>query len=254
MVVVYYRPQRSCGQGYVFTRVCDSVNRGEGVSAEPPPRTKENPPGPRRTPPPGTKENPPGTKENPPRPGRPPPGTRADPPPPGRTLQHTVNERPVRILLECILILWSFCFLTRLRLVWISPYTYKYWVIIKLLSVDIMATDSIRLLLKVKFFFHVRFYFFDLFCFQIKQDLPRIPKPRFLWKFVYNFCNKKEDKALILLGLVHIHSVCHCECECINFALTQVSVKVHLHRSKANVMDSYWMEAKINEMFRFLSV
>ena len=22
----YYRPQRSCGQGYVFTRVCDSVN------------------------------------------------------------------------------------------------------------------------------------------------------------------------------------------------------------------------------------
>ena len=24
----YYRPQRSCGQGYVFTRVCDSVHRG----------------------------------------------------------------------------------------------------------------------------------------------------------------------------------------------------------------------------------
>ena len=23
-----YRPQRSCGQGYVFTRVCDSVHRG----------------------------------------------------------------------------------------------------------------------------------------------------------------------------------------------------------------------------------
>ena len=23
-----YRPQRSCGQGYVFTRVCDSVKRG----------------------------------------------------------------------------------------------------------------------------------------------------------------------------------------------------------------------------------
>ena len=24
----FYRPQRSCGQGYVFTRVCDSVNTG----------------------------------------------------------------------------------------------------------------------------------------------------------------------------------------------------------------------------------
>ena len=30
----YYRPQRSCGQDYVFTRVCDSVNGGGGwVSA-----------------------------------------------------------------------------------------------------------------------------------------------------------------------------------------------------------------------------
>ena len=162
----YYRPQRSCGQGYVFTRVCDSVHRGgtkenppthpwdQGEppreqadtpprpgrpprdQADPPPRTKENPPGPRRTPrwdqgdPPGTKENPPGpgrppqdqgeppgTKENPPPgPRRPtrdqgePPWDQADPPgtrrtPPGRTLQHTVNERPVRILLECILVL-----------------------------------------------------------------------------------------------------------------------------------------------------
>ena len=24
----FYRPQRSCGQGYIFTRVCDSVHRG----------------------------------------------------------------------------------------------------------------------------------------------------------------------------------------------------------------------------------
>ena len=74
----FYRPQRSCGQGYVFTRVCDSVHRG-GVSGQPPPpRSRENP--------------------LPPGPGRPPP------PPPGRRLQHTVNERPVRILLECILV------------------------------------------------------------------------------------------------------------------------------------------------------
>ena len=28
----YYRPQRSCGQGYVFTRVCDSVNGGVSAS------------------------------------------------------------------------------------------------------------------------------------------------------------------------------------------------------------------------------
>ena len=27
-VKFYYRPQRSCGRGYVFTRVCDSVHRG----------------------------------------------------------------------------------------------------------------------------------------------------------------------------------------------------------------------------------
>ena len=44
--------------------------------------------GPRRTPPPRTKENPPG-------PGRHPPGKNTD----------TVNERPVRILLECILVI-----------------------------------------------------------------------------------------------------------------------------------------------------
>ena len=25
---IYYRPQRRLGQGYVFTRVCDSVHRG----------------------------------------------------------------------------------------------------------------------------------------------------------------------------------------------------------------------------------
>ena len=30
-----YRPQRSCGQGYVFTRVCDSVHGGGGCCAIP---------------------------------------------------------------------------------------------------------------------------------------------------------------------------------------------------------------------------
>ena len=28
LLCFYYRPQRSCGQGYVFTLVCDSVRRG----------------------------------------------------------------------------------------------------------------------------------------------------------------------------------------------------------------------------------
>ena len=72
----FYRPQRSCGQGYVFTRVCDSVHRG--VSGEPPP-------GPRRTPPdqsdPPGMENPPGARQTPPVPRRTPP-TRQTPPPP----------------------------------------------------------------------------------------------------------------------------------------------------------------------------
>ena len=47
----YYLPQRSCGQGYVFTRVCDSVNRGgrsASVHAEIPPPP---PPGSRHPPP-----------------------------------------------------------------------------------------------------------------------------------------------------------------------------------------------------------
>ena len=43
-----YRPQRSCGQGYVFTRVCDSVHRG-GLQAGPP-RPGRHPPGTRQTP------------------------------------------------------------------------------------------------------------------------------------------------------------------------------------------------------------
>ena len=53
-VPTYYRPQRSCGQGYVFTRVCDSVHRG-GL--------QRTPPGPGRHPP--SRENPP-DRENPP--------------------------------------------------------------------------------------------------------------------------------------------------------------------------------------------
>ena len=58
----FYRPQRSCGQGYVFTRVCDSVHGG--VSTTPPgpgrpPRDQTDPPWTRQTPPPGTRQTPP---------------------------------------------------------------------------------------------------------------------------------------------------------------------------------------------------
>ena len=71
------------GQGNVFTGVCDSVNRGGGVS----PRSR-HPPGadtPEQTHPP--EQTPPWSRH-----------------PPGSRLQHTVYERPVRILLECILV------------------------------------------------------------------------------------------------------------------------------------------------------
>ena len=60
------RSQRSCGQGYVFTRVCDSVNTGGGVSASvhagiPPPPPEQTPPvqtHPRSRPPPPEQTHP----------------------------------------------------------------------------------------------------------------------------------------------------------------------------------------------------
>ena len=103
--IFHYRPQRSCGQGYVFTRVCDSVHRG-GLWRTPPDQAdtpdQGEPPQDQGEPPWDQADTPPGTRENPPGPMRtPPPRYQADTPP-GRRLQHTVNERPVRILLECI--------------------------------------------------------------------------------------------------------------------------------------------------------
>ena len=141
----YYRPQRSCGQGNVFTGVCLSTG-GEDVCLSAcwdaiPPRDQADPPGTRHTPRqdqahtpgPGTPPRtgrPPRDQAHPPGPGRPPqdqahppktrqtpqtrqtplgPGRHHTPPrtrqtPPGSRLQHTVYERPVRILLECILV------------------------------------------------------------------------------------------------------------------------------------------------------
>ena len=96
----FYRPQRSCGQGFAFTCVCDSVHRGGSPGREnppeqgEPPQTRQIPPGqgdplrtretPRtgRPPRPG---RPPWTRQTPPQTGRPPTLDQADPPPgPGR--------------------------------------------------------------------------------------------------------------------------------------------------------------------------
>ena len=89
-------------QGNVFTGVCDSVHGGGGLPQcmlgypqSRPPRAdplQEQPPPPQEQIPP---------QSRPPK-SRHPPGSR---PPTGSRLRHTVNERPVRILLECILVL-----------------------------------------------------------------------------------------------------------------------------------------------------
>ena len=114
----------------LYTR--GGLQRTPQDQADTPGPGRNHPPGPRRTPrtrekPPRTKVNP-QTKENPPLPpdqadppgpgrtpldqGDPPPDPRRTHPPRtrqnpplGRRLQHTVNERPVRILLECILVI-----------------------------------------------------------------------------------------------------------------------------------------------------
>ena len=112
------------GQGNGFTGVCDSVNRGGSASMHagihPPgadtPLEQTHPPReqtPLGTDPPGSR-HPPWSRQ-PPWSRHPPEQTplppRADTPPKSR-LRHTVNERPVRILLECILVKqYFFCFI-----------------------------------------------------------------------------------------------------------------------------------------------
>ena len=136
-----YRPQRSCGQGNIFTLVCHFVQGGSPGENPPRPQTLlrlETPPDqpntlpgtrppqhqadtPRtRQTPPWTRQTPPRTKQTPlpqdqadtPRTRQTPPQTRQTPPtqdqadtPPGSRHQHMVNERPVRILLEFILVI-----------------------------------------------------------------------------------------------------------------------------------------------------
>ena len=92
-LIYYYRPQRSWAK-VIFSQAC-VCPQGGGLSAsvhagiyiwEQTPLH-------------------PGSRcPHPPRPGRP-PGSRH---PPEIRLQHTVNERPVRILLECVLVYLSF--------------------------------------------------------------------------------------------------------------------------------------------------
>ena len=92
---------KKSGQGNVFTGVCDSVHGGglpQCMLGYHRPLGAYTPP-PEQTPP---------WEQTPPQSRHPPPQEQT--PPPHRSgLWHTVNERPVRILLECILVFikWS---------------------------------------------------------------------------------------------------------------------------------------------------
>ena len=81
LIVIDYRPQRSCGQGNIFAPVCHSVHGGgggggipQGTEAEPPPDQAHQPPQTRHTPRPDTpRPDTPQTRHpRPPGPGPPP--------------------------------------------------------------------------------------------------------------------------------------------------------------------------------------
>ena len=116
----YYRPQPSCGQGNIFTPVCHSFcSQGEGLPQcmlgyHPPPGPGRPPRDQADTTTPRTRQTPqpPRTRQTSPKTRQTPPGEdtlldQADPPP-GSRLQHMVYEQPVRILLECILVLLNY--------------------------------------------------------------------------------------------------------------------------------------------------
>ena len=166
-MLYFYRPQRSCGQGNIFTPVCHSVHGGclpqcmlgyhtpradtplswHPPGADPPgadtlweqtppraetPPPRADPPRSRHPPRADTPQSRHPLEQKPPRADTPgeqtlpreqtapwsrhtppstppqeqtPPGNRH---PPRSRLRHTVNERPVRILLECILVMSNF--------------------------------------------------------------------------------------------------------------------------------------------------
>ena len=68
---------------------------------------------PRSDPPPGSDTTPPPDQTHTPQDQADPPDQ--TPPPPGSRLQHTVYERPVRILLECILVCHISCIIARIK-------------------------------------------------------------------------------------------------------------------------------------------
>ena len=115
LLVHFFRLQRSCGQGNIFTPVCHSFCSQGGVCIsacwDTTPPQDQTPHSPEQTPPrpdphPRTRPpraDPPSTR--PPRQTPPLDQTPPDQTPPGSRLQHTVYERPVRILLECILLI-----------------------------------------------------------------------------------------------------------------------------------------------------
>ena len=77
------------------------LRAGRTPPAGRPPQSR-HPPGADTTPPPPGADPPPPRSRHPHPPSRHPP--EQTPPPPESRLQHTFNERPVRILLECILV------------------------------------------------------------------------------------------------------------------------------------------------------
>ena len=105
-----YRPQRSWAK-VIFSQasVCPQ-GRGRGSASvhaglyppDPPDQTPLDQTPPEQTPPPDQtpRDQTPLREQTPQGPDTP----RDQTPPPGSRLQHTVNERPVRILLECILV------------------------------------------------------------------------------------------------------------------------------------------------------
>ena len=102
-----YRPQRSCGQGNIFTPVCHSVHRGglpQCMLGYHPPRTRQTPPRDQTPPtkqttppPPDQADTPPGTRQTPPRTRQTPlPGTRQTPPGTRQTPPWTRQTPPPR--------------------------------------------------------------------------------------------------------------------------------------------------------------
>ena len=96
----YYRPQRNWVK-VMFLQASVILSTGGLQQGNPPPLARRPP---RQGDPPWEQTPPPGADP----PWDQPPSPRDQTPPPGSRLQHTVNERPVRILLECILVFYCF--------------------------------------------------------------------------------------------------------------------------------------------------